>query len=122
MTNRMQEAVDILMDTFKNFCGITITYKRGTTSITGILAAVGRTPYDVVQDDVMISHESRDYLIDKADLVYGGAQWTPQSGDSIIEADGRIYEVAMPKQFNVFESMGPAGNVFKIHTIGSKTA
>jgi hypothetical protein len=121
MENRMQDAVDVLMETFQGFCGIVITYSRGSTELAGIEATVGRTPYEVVIDDVMISHESRDYFINKSDLISGGTQWKPQSGDRITEVDGRIYEVSMPKHMNVYESMGPEGRVFKIHTIGPKS-
>jgi hypothetical protein len=109
------------MDRFQNFAAVTISYVRGDTQIDGISATVGRTPYDVVEGDVMVSHESRDYIVNRADLVDGATQLIPINGDRIIEADGRIYEVSMPKRFNIFESMGPDGKVLKIHTIGKKS-
>jgi len=118
--NRMQEAVDRLMGKFQKSAAVIVSYSRGAMIITGILATVGRTPFDVVQGDVMIAHESRDYMIARADLVSGGTPMIPMNGDRITEADGRIYEVSIPKPYNVYESMGPDSTVFKIHTIGPK--
>jgi hypothetical protein len=118
--NRMQEAVDRLMATFKVNAAVVISYARGATAVAGISAAVGRTPFEVVQGEAMIVHESRDYMIDTDDLIVAGVQWYPASGDLITEADGRIYEVSVPRPYNVYESMGPDGTVFKVHTIGPK--
>ena len=117
--NRMQEATDRLMSRFNLCASVMISYNRGGIVIDWIMATVGRTPFDVVDGPVMIAHESRDYIIAKADLVTAdGEQLTPASGDRITEADGRVYEVSVPKPFNVYESMGPGGSVFKLHTIG----
>jgi hypothetical protein len=113
--NRMQEAVDTLMSKFVQAAAVVITYTHGATVITGLSATVGRTPFEISDGAVMIAYESRDYLIAKADLVYAGAQLTPASGDRITDG-GRVYEVSIPKPLNVFESIGPDGTVFKIHT------
>lgn len=118
IANRMQEATNRLMSRLLGYASVTITYSRGANSITNITATVGRTPYDVVQGEVMIAHESRDYMIDKCAI----APWIPANGDRITEEDGRVYEVSMPKPFNVYESIGPEGLVLKIHTIGKSGA
>jgi hypothetical protein len=116
--NRMQEATDRLMEKFQQTAAVVISYTNGSTVITGIEATVGRTPFEVMDGAVLIAYESRDYLITKADLVSGGTQLTPASGDKITEADGRVYVVSVPKPNYVYESVGPAGTVFKIHTKG----
>ena len=114
--NRMQEATDRLMSRFKLAAAVTVTYMRGSTVITGLVATVGRTPFDISDGQVIIAYESRDYLIAKADLVDADAhQVTPASG-YIITDGGRDYEFSIPKPMNVFESIGPNGSVFKIHT------
>lgn len=118
--NRMQEAVDILMGRFQQSASVVVTYSDGSVTIPGISATVGRTRFEVEAGGVMIAHESRDYLIAQADLVSAGVQMIPRSGAHITEADGRVYEVAIPKPYNVYESIGPASTVFKIHTIGPK--
>ncbi len=108
----MQGAVDKLKGVLKTYASIVVSYARGASTIHGISATKGRTPYTIDDGAVILTHESSDYLIDKADL----AGWTPASGDVITEPDGRQYEVAMPKPLNVYESIGPDGSLFKIHT------
>jgi hypothetical protein len=115
----MQGAVDTLMSRFKLCAAVIVEYADGGISIKGIPATVGRRLFDVVDGPVMIAHESRTYFIEKVYLVTAdGEQLIPRSGVRITEADGRVYEVSVPKPFNVYESMGPGGSVFKIHTIG----
>jgi hypothetical protein len=115
----MQEATDWLMGRFKGYAAITITYSRGGLPLATVSATVGRTPFDILDGGVIIAYESRDYLIDKADLVdSGGAQVTPATGDLITETNGRVYVVSMPGKMNVYENIGPGGTVFKVHTKG----
>lgn len=116
--NRMQEATDRLMGRMQQSASVLVTYCDGATTIPNIMATVGRTPFMVESGGVMIAHESRDYLIAKAVLVIGGNQLIPRNGCRIREPDGRVYEVSVPKPYNVYESIGPAGTVFKIHTVG----
>ena len=114
--NRMQEAVDLLQSKFAVNAGVVVSYSRGAVVLTGITATVGRTPFEVSDGQVMLGYESRDYMILKADI----DPWIPHNGDLVTEANGRVYEVAMPKPMNVYESMGPDGTVFKIHTKGPR--
>ena len=114
-TNRMQEAVDRLMDRLQEYASVTITYMRGPNVIaSGIRATVGRTPFEVQDGEIWTAFESRDYLLAKEDI---GVE--PASADIIIEeSNGRKYEVSVPKPLFVFESIGPHGSVYKIHTKG----
>ena len=121
VVNRMQRGLDHLIDRFKHFNGVTVTYIRGGIQIGNLVGSVGRTMYDVLDGDVMIAHEMRDYIIEKSDLLISSTQIIPQSGDRIVESDGRIYEVSCPKGMNLYESFGPDGTVFKIHTVGKKS-
>lgn len=114
--NRMQEAVDHLMARFGQAASVTISYTRGDMTIVGLAATVGRTPFEVMDGDVLTAYESRDYLIAKDDLASGGLQLVPESGDLIADADGRVYVVSVPKPMHVYESIGPFSSVYKIHT------
>ena len=120
--NRMQEATDRLMSTFQRHASVLVTYKQGDYVITGVPATIGRTPYEVQEGEVWIAHESRDYIIKKTDLIADGTQLTPASGDLITEADGLIYEATVPRPNYVYESIGPSGSVYKIHTLGPVNA
>jgi hypothetical protein len=114
--NRMQEATDLLMGKMKSGASILIQYQDGAFVIPGIEATVGRTPFNVMNGEVMTAYESRDYLIEKADLTYGGVQLIPKSGALITETNGDVYEVSIPRGLNIYESIGPNGSVLKIHT------
>ena len=116
----MQEAADRLLATFQQNAAVIVSYTRGGSTLVGINATVGRTPFEVVEGSVMITRESRDYIIARTDLAIDGDMFAPASGDRITEADGRVYEVAAPRGFNVYESIGPDGTVLKIHTVGPK--
>ena len=108
--NRMQEAVTTLMGRFKTCASVLITYAQASTTLTGIAATPGRTPYEIIDGGVVVPYESHDFTIAVADM--GGL--TPKSGDTITDANGRKYIVSMPGKMNVYESF--AGIAFKIHT------
>ncbi len=110
--NRMQEAVDHLKSRFDSHASMVVSYSRGSTVLADIPATTGRTPFNVEEAGVLVAYESRDYMISAADL----EGLIPASGDLITEANGNVYVVAVPKPFNVYESIGPDGTVFKIHT------
>ena len=116
--NRMIEAVSRLADVFVGNAAITITYTQGDKTVAGIQATVGTQTYDVLDGDVMISYESREYLVRAADLVSGGQAIVPRGGDRITEDNGKVYEVSVPKPLHVFQSIGPTGAVLKIRTKG----
>lgn len=111
----MQEATDRLMARFQGNAAIVVSYARGATTISGISATAGRTPFQLSDGNVVIAYESRDYIINSSDIASLG---NPASGDIVTEANGRTYEVSIPKPLAVYESIGPAGTVFKIHTKG----
>lgn len=112
----------MLAKRYGQVASITVSYTDGVAALTGIPATVGRTPFDVLEGSVMVAYESRDYIIKAAYLTFNGLQLIPRNGARITEADGRVYEVSAPQGFNVYESIGPDGTVFKIHTVGRKTA
>ena len=116
--NRMVEAVSLLADVFVGNAAITITYMQGDKTVAGIQATVGTQTYEVLDGDVMISYESREYILRTADLVSGGQAVVPRGGDRITEDNGKVYEVSVPKPLHVFQSIGPTGAVLKIRTKG----
>jgi hypothetical protein len=115
----MTEAVARLAGVFAVNASDLITYTQGQTTISDLKATIGRTPFEVMDGEVMIAYESRDYIVSAADMVDGnGDPVIPASGDTITDADGTVREVSVPKPLNVYESIGPTGAVLKIHTKG----
>lgn len=78
--------------TVQAVAGVAVTYTRGA-SVVALTATPGRTQFELDNGDgVILNIESRDYLIDPADLVIAGTASAPASGDRITEGD-RVYEV-----------------------------
>ncbi len=119
-SNRMQQATELLMRDFKQGAGIQISYSRGPVTIASIIATKGRADYMVDSGEVMIAKETPAWFIEACDLKVSGTQWLPQSGDRITDPQGQIFEVSAPKGFNVYESLGPDGTTFKVHTVGPR--
>jgi hypothetical protein len=116
--NRMNEAVTKLAGVFADNAGMTITYAQGNVSVT-LTATVGRTPFQVLDGEVMIAYESRDFIVQAADFVNSqGTPIVPASGDTVTDVSGKVYVVAAPKPLNVYESIGQDGTVLSIHTKG----
>lgn len=113
-TNRMTEAVNRLVTRFTTYASVTVTYTRGEFSVT-LTATVGRTPYDIEQGGAVVAYESRDYIIKAEDLVLDDEVVKPSRGDRITDGS-KTYEVNVPGNMNVFESIGSDGSVLKIHT------
>lgn len=119
VANRMQEATDRLMDRFVSHASILVDYKNGAEEATGVSATVGRTPFEMDDGGVLVAYESRDYILAVADLVDDttGDPIVPASGATITEQETeKAFSVAAPKGVNVYETIGPNGSVFKIHT------
>lgn len=76
-----------------------IIYARGAVSV-DLTAGRGRSSFDVLQGDVLVHLESRDFLIEAAELVLDGALTLPVRGDRITETDELgatlTYEVLEP--------------------------
>jgi hypothetical protein len=106
----MQEAVTKLTNAFNACASITVTYAQGFTTLTGISATQGRTPYEILDGGVVVPYESHDFIIAVADL----AGLTPKSNDTITDSSDRRFIVSMPGKMNVYESF--AGIAYKIHT------
>lgn len=82
----------------KAFAGREVVYARGSRSVT-VTAIVGRTQFDTqdAPDFAGVARvESRDFLIDAADLDLGDGPELPRKGDTISETAGdklMVYEV-----------------------------
>lgn len=116
--NRMIEAVAKLAADFSSHAAVTITYSRGSSSVADVSATVALTSCEVMDGEVLVTHQFRDYVIQASALVIDDAQITPQNGDRITEESGDVYEVTAPKPMNAYDSIGPLNSVLKIHTKG----
>lgn len=96
-----------------------VTYQRGNDAA-DIAATVGRTEFEQADEFGVIHRiESRDCLVLAVDLVLGGVQTLPKSGDRIRETDGAkifVYEVMAPGNEPPFRYSDPYRRTLRIHT------
>jgi len=96
-----------------------VEYRRGAEAAT-LQATIGRTVFDQQdQFGVIQRTESRDYLIRAQDLVLGGEQTTPKTGDRIVEViddEPLIYEVMAPGDEPPWRFSDPGRITLRIHT------
>jgi hypothetical protein len=111
----LQLGSDWLADQLKANASQSVAYSRGSTSFT-VQATVGRTVFEVSSDLGIVERwESRDYLIQAADLTTG----EPQRGDQIRETPGAttyVYEVMAPGNEPAYRFSDPYRKTYRIHT------
>ena len=119
MTNMMQDGAAWLGGQLKTAAGVSVTYTRGTNSVT-LTAVPTLHQYEIVDDEGFgISMLSRDYLIHAADLILAGAEIAPRAGDRIAETiDGvaQTFEVMPLGQKHEYEPADPDGLLLIVHT------
>jgi len=96
-----------------------IEYVRGGEAIP-IRATVGKTVFQVSREYGMFERtESRDYIVEAARLVLGGAVTLPRKGDRIRETDGAkayLYEVMAPGNEPCWRYSDLQRRALRIHT------
>lgn len=109
-----------LSGVLKSHAAQLVTYQRGEASIE-VRASFGRTQGE--QEDtssgMVSSFESRDYLIDVADLLIDDVLSEPRPGDRIIEGpldDGVVFQVATIPGGTCWQYADAYRNKFRIHT------
>jgi len=119
MADLLEMGVAWLGGMLKQHASQLVTYRRGLVSIE-IQATLGRSIYEI--DDghsVLQQVESRDFLIQTADLVLGDEPTLPVCGDRILLADGSkslVYEVAAFGGEPCFRYCEPYRQQLRIHT------
>lgn len=112
MSNRLQTASARLAARLKAFASVAVTYRRGEASVP-LQATIGRSEFE--EDDgagATVRVESRDYLVDLADL---GELGLPQVGD-VIDEGSYSYEVCPQADQPCWQWSGPGHDRLRIHT------
>ena len=115
MTDLLKTGSDWLAEQLKTNASQPVAYSRGSATNT-VLATIGRTMFETSSDLGIVERwESRDYLIQAADLDLG----EPQRGDQIRETQGATtytYEVMAPGKEPAFRFSDPYRKTYRIHT------
>lgn len=119
MTTLVQNGVTWLGSKLKTAAGVSITYTRGSYSVT-ITAACILNQYQIIDEEgFTTSVNSRDYLIHGAELILNGAAIAPRAGDRISETIGGVvntFEVVPLGQLREYEPMDSDSVLLKVHT------
>lgn len=107
-----------LSDQLKEHNSRPVVYARGEQTVT-IQAVIGKTEYEKRQrDGVQIKVRSRDFIIQRDDLILNGSQIEPRTGDHIFETDGGIvykYQLLPIDDKNNFSEPDPFRIGYRIH-------
>ena len=104
-----------------------VVYQRGADQV-AVQATIGKTEFEIDDGSGVIQRfQSRDYLIQTADLKLGGILTLPVAGDRIRETVGDqtfVYEVLAPGNEPHFRFSDPFRKVLRIHTkhVGTENA
>ena len=119
MANLLEKASNWLEDRRTRYAASPVEYVRGAQSAE-LPATVGKTTFEV--DDgygVLVRYESRDFLVQAADLVLDAAPVLPQRGDRIRETQGQqvfVYEVTAPGKEPCWRYSDPYRQTLRIHS------
>lgn len=101
------------------FASGTIVYRRGAATVQ-VAATIGRTLFEIDNGYGAVERtESRDYLLQAADLVLDGLVVLPQRGDQVRETVGQqtfVYEVLAPGKEPAWRYSDPYRQTLRIHT------
>jgi hypothetical protein len=115
----LQTGASWLADQMKMHASVDVIYERGAEQVP-VKATVGKTEFEI--DDgsgVVVRIQSRDYLIQAADLVLGGMETLPLAGDLIRETQGAntfVYEIMAPGNEPHYRYSDPFRKLLRIHT------
>ena len=119
MGNLFECGVAWLADQLKAHGSSEVTYQRGADQV-AVQATIGKTEFEIDDGSGLIQRfQSRDYLIQTADLQLGGHTTLPVAGDRIRETVGDqtfVYEVLAPGNEPHFRYSDPFRKVLRIHT------
>jgi hypothetical protein len=119
MANLFESGATWLADQLKTHASHGVTYIRGAEQVT-VQATIGKTEFEI--DDgsgSIIRSQSRDFLIQAADLQLGGVESLPVAGDLIRDTQGSntfVYEVIAPGNEPPYRYSDPFRKLLRVHS------
>jgi hypothetical protein len=108
-----------LADQLKTHASTEVVYQRGADQV-AVQATIGKTEFEVDDGAGIIQRvQSRDYLIQAADLQLAGLVTLPRAGDRIRESVAEktfVYEVLAPGNQPPYRYSDPFRKLLRIHT------
>ena len=119
MTNVLEQGSQWLSDQIDQYAASSVLYRRGSLTVP-VLAGRGRTTFELTDTSgILISIESRDFLISAANLLFDDIPALPEVGDRIIEIIGGELHAFEVSNFGVeqpYRFCDPYRHKLRIHT------
>ena len=119
MTNMLEQGSQWLSDQIDHYAASSVLYRRGSLTVP-VQAAKGRTTFELTDTSgILITIESRDFLISAASLLLDDIPILPEIGDRIIETIGsklHAYEVSNFGSEQSYRFCDPYRYKLRIHT------
>ena len=119
MTNMLEQGSQWLSDQIDHYAASSVLYRRGSLTVP-VQAAKGRTTFELTDTSgILITIESRDFLISAASLLLDEMPILPELGDRIIETVGsklHAYEVSNFGAEQPYRFCDPFRHKLRIHT------
>jgi hypothetical protein len=114
----MGEALGIHASTLMRAAGETITYVRGTNTIS-VTAVPGQSTFDEVASDGEVRSQMKtiDWLVVPSVLKIGGMPIEPQRGDQVIRSDGQKFDVLPGAGNTAWQWSDSRMTFYRIHTV-----
>jgi len=100
--------------------GVTVTYTRGSSSLSNLEAIPTEERYSVPDEQGILQEiHSRDYLVKASELIIGGSAIEPRVGDRIVETIGTVsmtFEVFPIDGQRCFRYRDASRGTLRIHT------
>ena len=111
-------ALSAHVTTLNTAAGQTITYKRGTATVS-LTAVVGQSQFEDVTSTGEIRQLSKtvDWIVAPSALVLDGSVTVPQRGDQISKADGSTYDVLPGTEGTAWQYSDGRQALLRIHTV-----
>lgn len=119
MANLFESGAAWLANQLKTHAAVDVVYVRGIESVP-VKATIGKTEFAIEDGSgAILRIQSRDFLIQAADLEFGGVPVLPVAGDQIRETHGSrtfVYEVMAPGSEPHYRFSDPFRKLLRIHT------
>lgn len=122
MGNMIRDGLSWLAGAMKANLSETVSYQRGTKTVTGLQAVIGQTQFrreDLTTRQTKLQASDADFIFAAADIVAGGIPMPPIEGDVILYQGNAItpgrYEAHAPPGERIFKLDG-FGIQLRVHT------
>ena len=97
MADFLKTGVQWLAGQIKDHASQPVTYRRGASENSNILATLGESEFPRESREGLTTEErTQDFLISVADLTLGSTQVTPEPGDQVVVSGLGTFEVTSP--------------------------